>query len=144
MSFFKYYPEREDADGVPLWWPGGPDGFPYRGKQPPQTTAEEYANMRLTGVFRCQTFYLDNEEDLKQYKKIRDKCANGLFIPVDRDRQWVDAKNTYRVYLEWLELAYDTPPVQSGVTDAVRNYTQTPATSVLLPYRRLAGLRQDW
>lgn len=143
MSFFKYYRENADADGVPLWWPGGPDGFPFRGSQPPQTTDGEYENLKLTGQFRCKTFYLANAEDFKEYTNIRDKCSNGLFIPVDRDRAWDEKTDNYRIYLEWVELAYDTPSVQRGVTDAVRNYTkETGATT--LPYRRLAGVNQDW
>ncbi len=143
-SYFRYYKERQDADGVPLWWPGGPGGFPVRGQQPPQTTDAEYAKLQLSGKFRCRTFYLAKEEDLRDYILVRDKCSNQLYIPIDRDRQWDEETNDYRIYLEWLELGYDTPPVQSGATDAIRNYTKADTATSTLPYSRLAGVNKDW
>lgn len=144
MSFFRYYKDQKDADGAPLWWPGGPDGFPFRGSKPPLLKENEYSDLRLSGVFRMQIFYLSKEEDAKKYAEIRDKCSNGLYIAVDRDRQWDDKSNNYRIYLEWIELAYDLPPNQSGAIDAVRDYTKQDSAQAILPYRRLAGLNQSW
>jgi hypothetical protein len=141
MSFFKYYTERQDADGERLWWPGGPDGFPFRGPQPPQTTKEEFEDLKLTGKARCRVFYLNDEAQMRDYIMIRDKCANGLFVALDRDRVWDEATKNYRIFLEWLELGYDRPPV--GVkTDAIRDYTNK-QDAVLLPYNRLAGVRAN-
>jgi hypothetical protein len=134
MSFFKYYNERQDADGVPLWWPGGPGGYPFRGSQPPQTTAKEFEELKLQGQFRCNTFHLSNPEELKQYVSIRDKCTNGLWSLIDRDRIWDEETKNYRIYLEWVEIAYGLPP--QGGQDAVRNYTQSA--------KKLAGTRKDW
>jgi hypothetical protein len=142
MSFFKYYNERQDADGEKLWWPGGPDGFPFRGGQPPQTTKDEFEKLKLTGKARCRLFYLDTEADLKDYITIRDKCANGLYVPIDRDRVWDEDRKNYRIFLEWLELGYDNQPITEGSRDAVRNYIQQPQGETL-PYSRLAGVKSN-
>lgn len=144
MSFFRYYKDKQDADGESLWWPGGPDGFPFRGQKPPSTTESEYENMKLGGKFRCRVFYLANEDDFREYAAIRDKCANGLYAPVDRDRIWDEKTGNYRVYLEWVELGYDLPPtVGIGAKDAVREYTDKAENSVTLPYSKLAGVNKD-
>jgi hypothetical protein len=144
MSFFKYYRERQDADGEQLWWPGGPEGFPFRGSQPPQTTRDEFENMKLAGKARCRLFYLAKPDDLRDYIIIRDKCANGLYVPLDRERVWDEESKNYRIFLEWLELGYETIPTE-GMQDAIRDYTQRPE-ALLLPYGRLAGVRtnQGW
>ncbi len=147
MSFFRYYRERQDADGEPLFWPGGPEGFPFRGQQPPQTRQEEYEDLKPTGKLKCRVFYLNNEVDLRDYTIIRDKCANGLFIPVDRDRVWDEEKKNYRIFLEWLEMGYELPPKES--TDAIRDYTRKSESMVIpigraepgSPYGRLAGVQ---
>lgn len=140
-SFFRYYRERQDADGESLWWPGGPDGFPFRGRQPPQTTNTEYESLQPSGKARWRLFYLADEADARDYIAIRDKCANGLFVPLDRDRVWDEKTNNYRIFLEWLELGYDTPPPE-GFRDAAREYTNQ-STGLLLPYNRLAGVQNE-
>jgi hypothetical protein len=143
MSFFRYYKERQDSDGDPLWWPGGPEGFPFRGQQPPQTTQKEYENLKLAGKARCRLFYLSKEDHLRDYIIVRDKCANGLFIPLDRDRVWDEDTKHYRVYLEWIELGYDSNAPE-GTNDAVKNYVTAADQTATLPYDRLAGLRKDY
>lgn len=140
MNFFKYYNEKQSSDGKSLWWPGGPEGFPFKGEIPPLTTKKEYDNLQLSGTFRCRLFYLSNQEDVKEYAKIRDKCANGLYYLIDRDRQWDDEIKNYRIYLEWLELAYELPPNTS--IDAVKEYKQNAQT--INPINRLAGFSKDW
>src|SRR3974390_2709771 len=143
MSFFRYYKEKKDQDGEPLWWPGGPEGFPFRGTQPPQTTKTEYDNLRLAGKARVKLFYLAHEDELKEYISIRDKCANGLYIPVDRDRVWDEATQNYRIFLEWVELGYDWPPPEGATTDAVHEHINAGQNTVTAPYHRLAGLRHQ-
>lgn len=141
MSFFKYYRERADADGEKLWWPGGPDGFPFRGSQPPQTTGDQYDGLKLTGKARVRLFYLSKPEDYRDYIQVRDKCANGLYAQLDRDRVWDEDTKNYRIWLEWVELGYDTPP-----TEVIQNaFTPIQAENSnvqLLPYGRLAGVQQ--
>lgn len=136
MSLFRYYRDQQDADGDKLWWPGGADGFPFRGNSPPQTTRKEFENLQLAHKFRCRTFYLAKEEDYKAYMDIRERCANGLYTPVDRDRQWDEDSKDYRVYLEWIESAYETMPP----TGAFKN-VPTDTNSTTVPYGRLAGLQ---
>lgn len=109
MSFTRYFSETRDADGDKLWWPGGPDGFPYRGETPPLLKSHEFAAMQLSYKFRCRTFYLAKREDHAQYIKIREKCANSYFFALDRDRQWDEETKDYKIYLEWIEPAYELP-----------------------------------
>jgi hypothetical protein len=141
MSFFKYYKEQKDADGESLWWPGGPAGFPFRGPQPPQTTRDEFDNLKLSGKARVRLFYLSKPEDLREYVLVRDKCANGLFVMLDRERVWDEDTKNYRVFVEWLELGYEMPSTE-GARDAVREYVQGPE-SATIPYSRLAGIRSQ-
>jgi hypothetical protein len=143
MSFFRFYRDKKDADGVPLYWPGGPEGFPFRGPQPPMTTANEYNNLKLSGKPRCRTFYLAKEDDAREYITIRDRCVNGLYLQVDRERTWDPETKNYRIFLEWVELAYDTAPPTSGGTDAVREYKKESA-GITIPVGKLAGFRKDW
>jgi hypothetical protein len=138
MSFFKYYNQKQDSDGEPLWWPGGPEGYPFRGQQPPQTKKEEFDQLALAGKARVRLFHLDKEEDLKAYIEVRDKCANSLYILLDRDRVWDEDTKNYRIYLEWLELGYDMPPPERN--DAVQEYIKQPQ-GTSFPFGRLAGLR---
>lgn len=133
----KYSRERQDADGEPLFWPGGPEGWPFRGRQPPQTHQEEFDTLQPVGKLRCRVFYLDNDDDVKAYTIVRDKCANHLFVPVDRDRAWDPERKTYRIFLEWLEMAYELPPKEN--LDAIHQFTAQPQ-GINIPLERLAGV----
>lgn len=121
-SLFQYWTERQDADGEPLYWPGGPAGFPFRGN-PRTLTKDEYENLPLSFKFRSQTFYLGDEEDAALYQNICERIANNLYIRQDRDRQWDPEKGCYRIYLEWLEPGYTVPPgdVDSWPTEGLAN-----------------------
>ncbi len=125
MSFFKYYREGNDDDGERLWWPGGPQGFPFRGPVPPLLKDEEYQQLRPTMKFRSQLFYLSKPEDVQRYQLISDKCANGLYVRVDRDRTWDEETKNYRIYLEWVEPAYEMP-VDTEAKDAIKELVNTP------------------
>lgn len=127
MSLFKYFSEKQDTDGEPLWWPGGSAGYPFRGKNPPLTTEEEYLKLQPTGKFRSRLFFLSKEKDLRDYSLIRDKAVNGLYAIVDRDRQWDEESKNYRIYLEWVEIAYELPP--TGAKNAFELYTNNPDVS---------------
>lgn len=141
MSFFKYFRESQDSDGEKLWWPGGPDGYPYRGKAPPTVTDSEFSEMKPTGKFKQRLFHLAKEDEAQEYTIIRDKCSNGYYIPIDRDRVWDEGSNNYRIYLEWVEPAYEAPPAQSGGKDAIKEHIAT--DSITVPYSRLAGVRDN-
>lgn len=133
MSFGKYHGETSDSDGEQLWWPGGPNGFPFRGNnKPPIVKEEEYQNLPITSKFRNKLFYLSDEEDAKMYTYIRDKCANGLFIPIDKERTWDEATKHYKVYLEWVEPAYELPR-NAGANDAVKQHINNKTNSTTFP-----------
>jgi hypothetical protein len=152
-SLFRYWQERRDADGEPLSWPGGPGGFPYRGN-PRTFTKEEWETLQLAYKFRYKTFYLNDEEDGKQYQDVCERVANGYFLMRDRERQWDPERQCFRIYLEWLEPGYVAPPSNEmplpteGQTYAINGPLSTDRQSVLggvdLPdsalYSKLAGV----
>ena len=139
MSFFKYYKERNDADGEQLWWPGGPSGFPFRGKdKPPITKEEEFQSLPVTNKFRNKLFYLSDEEDAKLYVLIRDKCANGLFVPIDKERVWDEDTKNYRIYLEWVEPAYELPR-NAGANDGIKQHIKEANNSTTTPIGKIAN-----
>ncbi len=144
MAFNKYFGESIDADGDALWWPGGPAGYPFRGPKPPTLHDDEYQKLEPTAKFRSRLFYLDIKDDNQAYTIIRDKCANNYYILVDYDRQWNADKNHYRIYMEWVEPAYELPRNSVGVKDAIKHYTNQ-AQGVIAPYHKLAGVHgQGW
>jgi hypothetical protein len=137
FNFQRYQSETTDADGTPLVWPGGPEGYPFRGKSPPKLLRdEEYEKLKLSGKFRCRTFYLNDDKDRKDYELIRDKCSNNYYAQLDRVREWDEEKKTYRIYLEWLEIAYEGP---AGVPDVIQEYTKPKKTDNL---QKLAGIHK--
>lgn len=139
MSLFKYFGQKQDADGDPLWWPGGPEGFPFIGGQPPTTSQNEYEDLKLSGKFRSKTFYLAKEDDLREYVVTKDKIVNGLYVQLDRDKEWDRETQGMRIYLEWVELAYIVPPPKQR-PGAFSDGTDT--NIVELPVNRLAGLQR--
>lgn len=138
MSYFQYYNEKQDADGEPLFWPGGPAGFPYRGANPPLLKQEEYDRLELVGKFRCHIFRLWEEKDLTEYTKIREKCTNGLWAVVDKDRKWNDDHQNYTVYLEWVEMAYEQRKSKDPLKQQISQ-----GTGRTLPYKDLAGISNE-
>lgn len=139
FNFQRYSSETADADGTPLIWPGGPEGYPYRGNAPPALLKdEEYEQLKLSGKFRCRIFYLNDDKHKREYEIIRDKCANNFFVLLDKDRQWDEETQNYRIYIEWLEIAYEGTP---GGTDAVRNYTKNESSQSI---EKLAGISKSW
>jgi hypothetical protein len=137
MSLFKYFGQQQDADGAKLWWPGGPDGYPFIGGQPPVTSQDEYEDLKLSGKMRANTFYLAKAEDLQTYVEVKDKIVNGWFIQLDRQPSWDEETKGMRIYLEWVELAYEAP--QPKRTGAYSNGKDT--NIVEIPVTRLAGLQ---
>ena len=123
-----------------MWWPGGPDGFPFRGKTPPLTTKTEYDDLRLPGTFHYRLVFLADPKDAEDYRKICDRCVNGLYLKKWEDRAWDEQTRNYRVGLEWVEVAYDT--AQLGGTDAVHEETKSAPT--IQPLHKLAGLNKVW
>jgi len=111
FSLFPYHKEREDADGDPLWWPGGPTGLPVRGGSPRAMTNEEWENMPVTFKVRVRTFDMRVTDDIEAYRGIAEKSANGYFQI--RDREKVRDKETgeiLKIFLEWAEPAHIMEP----------------------------------
>jgi hypothetical protein len=151
-GLFRYLKEPQDADGDALFWPGGPGGFPFRGQMPQAFKDEEYAALRPVCKVRCRTFYLSKEEDLREYMAVRAKCENQIYFIKDRERLWDEATGNYRIFLEWVEPAYEAPAPNnpaadrnsdnpSGVSnDAIASLVSTAKNTTTLPYSRLAGV----
>ena len=138
MSLFKYYGQSQDSDGAPLWWPGGPEGYPVLGPKEPFTKQAEYENLHLCGKARCKTFYLAKPDDLREYLEVRDRIVNGWFVQVDRERLWDTETQGYKVFLEWVEVAYIQSPTKDGVKDEI----QRNPDAIVMPLGKLAGVQR--
>lgn len=125
-SLFLYYNERQDADGTPLFWPGGPGGLPFRGRAPGAISQDEYERLQVAGVVRARTFFMNNEEDVKQYCDVRGKAVNGMFAILDRVVRWDDEQRCERIFLEWAELAYGMPSGTAGPMEGPSNAISGP------------------
>jgi len=132
MGILKYFGERggtDSAHGGQLHWPGTTSGFPFRGTSvPPTLTSDETEEIPLAFDFHCKMFELWNEDELKEYRQIRDRAANGWYQLVHIERLYDEEHGSWRVYLEWNQIYGELPkgksPNYRGVTDAETN-TQT-------------------
>lgn len=107
-SLFKYIDERSDENGRPLFWPGGPGGFPFRGPVPPDLTENEYENLKITGDFYVRTFWMNDVDDVTAYRNIMDRVNSGWFYIRDRDRVWSEKQQCHVIYLEWVQVYNET------------------------------------
>lgn len=128
-SLFLYYNERQDTDGNPLFWPGGPSGLPFRGQPPGAISQEEYEQLAVAGVVRTRAFFMDSEEDMKAYCDVRGRAFNGMYVIMDRIVRWDEARKCERIFLEWAELAHGS--LRGG---AARTPMEGPSNAVTGPY----------
>jgi hypothetical protein len=87
------------------WGRADIDGLPFRGSITPNMTTEEF-EARLTRVAdaKVDVFDMADIEQRKRYTEILDKIANGWAQCIGRDRQFSEAKGTWLVIIEWVEM----------------------------------------
>jgi hypothetical protein len=97
----KYRDAKVDANGVPLFWDGHPEGFPMRGERDPMLKADEVANAEL--VFHDNYRYFELPKDQAAYLAVKDQITNGLGM-VTRELTTPDPANpaVMHVHLWWV------------------------------------------
>jgi hypothetical protein len=136
--------DAKDQDGAQLWWLTGLNGYPIRGPKPPLLTRAELSNLPLVGKFRRRTFRLWDPEEAKAYEAVQDRCINGIFHRLERDKVWSETNNDYQIYLEWVELAYEVPANHKFSSATYEGQVIEPTQNSVAPYDRLAGVARGW
>lgn len=98
------YLHTQHADGEQLQWgrvAQMTDPYPFRGRAP-LLREEEYENqVGVARYFRCRFFDTTNEEDLKAYADVMDRCAAGWYLLYHQQRFCGENRKFH--YLEWFE-----------------------------------------
>ncbi len=102
MMIRKYFDQKHDSLGKPLWWPGTSEGYPVRGELPKDLKQEEYENIPI--VYDAKVDILELPRDNEKYAAIVDKCANGWYVLRHEKIEFDPTKGIYRVFLQWLEI----------------------------------------
>jgi hypothetical protein len=110
FSLLKFFSDKggEDHDGH-LFWPGGPDGLPFRGDVVPDLRKGEMDELPIVASFRSRMFCLWEEDDKAEFDKIMEREAAGWYSIRKRYDHYEEAHKHYRVWLEWLQLYNEAP-----------------------------------
>lgn len=87
-----------------LHWPGTPSGFPFRGAVPPMAKQSELVDMPHVLDFHSRLFKLWDPEDKAAFDDTQDKIHNGWYVMRKRDDRWIESKEHYTVWLEWVQI----------------------------------------
>ena len=110
MGLWKYFGEQDDqAHSGHLFWSGHLEA-PFRGRQAPLLKRSEYEQLDINYDAKVATFDLSNEAELRAYREILDRSANGWYIIHHVSRHWDEEKGAMKVYVEWLQKYTDLPP----------------------------------
>lgn len=119
----KYFGTAQDPAGQPLFWPGTPDGFPFRGTMPPAMKQEEWEDS--ANIVDAKTDILELPRDLDKYTEVIDRAANGWYQIRKEIINYDEKEKVYRVLLQWLEIYGQPPPLRDYLGDHLHG---TPAT----------------
>lgn len=89
----------------------GFQGIPFRSKsgKAPDIKANDPKKPVITADARVNILDLGNETDLKEYTRIWDGAAKGLYMISAEDRQWVPEAATWKVFLRWAVRYWEFP-----------------------------------
>lgn len=103
-SFVKYLNTPGNERGALHWGRAGVDGAPFRGPRSPLLKESEYeAYAERVYDAKVDTFDMSDKAQKLRYQEILDRSANRWYRVLACDRQFVESKNTWMVYLEWVE-----------------------------------------
>ena len=104
LKFFADNGGPESEHGKPLHWPGTPEGFPYRGDNPPLAKRHEMDDMAHVLDFKSEMFELWDPPSKARFDAIMDRIKNGWYVQCRRDDRWLEDKRHYSVWLEWVQI----------------------------------------
>lgn len=98
--------------GSPVW-PGGPAGYPYRGRggEVPATKAGEFARLVREYDAGAAVFTTADPASFAAYQRYRDLCANGVVRPIAHRMREDPAAPGWIIFCEWVT-PYETSPVR--------------------------------
>ena len=107
-------PEMQERLGDKSWnlLPGF-DGVPYRSRTGavPIVKEDDPAHIRpqLQNDIKIKVFDLGDEEQLAEYTKVLNMCAQALGRVMDQDRQYDKITGAWKVLLTWATYFYEDP-----------------------------------
>jgi len=87
----------------------GVDGVPFRGTSIPVLKGDEFDKLVEVLDVKIRIFKLNNDEDLKEYARVVDMIAKGVFTAIDETKNWVPEDKTWYVLLRWAEKYKELP-----------------------------------
>lgn len=143
-SLLKYFADKGGPEhGGTLHWPGTLDGFPFRGDKVPNLTQQEMENIPLALDFKSKSFRQWIAEEKKEFDKVMDCIANGIYMQHKRFDNYVPEHMEYVTRLEWVQIYGEHPAGRDGGNgfDA-RNETLNLAESITQNGQPLS--RPEW
>lgn len=88
-----------------VYWYGGKEYPPSRRLLSPNMpiTVTDLANARKSNEFYCKLFDMTNEEDLVDYKSVKDRVLDGWCRIVKEETKWNDKNTGVLIWLEWVQ-----------------------------------------
>ena len=104
----------------------GMDGIPFRTREPGVQSYKEddpaHLRPQVVHDVDVRIFHLDKEDDLKEYKKILNACAQGLGRLIGTpDTQYNEETGTWKVLLTWAMYFYEDP--RETKSNQIKYYT---------------------
>jgi hypothetical protein len=93
-------------------------GFPYEG--PPLNLKNgdpDQMKPRLVATVTVDTFLMDDEEDVKKYKKHMEDVGRGWAQISLEDVQWIASRETWKIFLRLMHQKYIEPEDLSRVSE---------------------------
>lgn len=111
MSSFVKYLDCGGGDRGNLYWGRSSiDGAPFRGTRAPLLREEEYeAYAERVYDAKVDVFDISDKEQAAKYKEVLDRAANKWYRILAKDMKFIEAKNNWLVYLEWVEPHMEIP-----------------------------------
>lgn len=105
FNMLKFFADRggEDHGGGHLFWPGSPDGLPFRGDAAPDLRKREMEELEVQADFHSKMFCLWKDEDHAEFNRIMERDAAGWYSVKKRYDHYEAEHHGYRVWLEWLQ-----------------------------------------
>jgi len=121
MASLLKYPDASNSHasnherGNEYWDRSHIDGIPFRGHHAPVLREAEYeALAERVYDAKVDTFDMSDPEQRERYQTILDRAANKWYRVLACDRQFVESKLSWLVYLEWVEPYMEIPASKLG------------------------------
>lgn len=108
-SFLKYIDTPGGDRGDLNWHRAAIDGAPFRGNAPLMREEEFEAYAERVYDAKVDTFDMSDPERKAAYAEILDRASNRWYKILACDRKFVESKQNWLIYLEWVEPHMEIP-----------------------------------